>query len=178
MLINLKAGIFRGKALWDTSERIQIHLNVYFYLLIHPSQSFFFFSDRMPFENNQCKNLCTVGRFPQVQLQADDSLKGACCAPVYTNPDANPCAKSCINLCVNPCANVHVNPCIKACVNPRVNPCINPCATPYTNPCSVVTPCRDYETKEVVIKECMDDCTSKQVCGDDSRSRRSLSCNA
>ncbi|XP_073679868.1 protein-glutamine gamma-glutamyltransferase K-like [Garra rufa] len=126
----------------------------------------------MPFVNNQCKSLCTVGRFPGIKLQADDSWKGGCYAPVYTNPCANPCA----NPCTNPCANVYTNPYVNPCSNPCANPCINPytspyattyavpCATayatPYANPCSFVTPCRE----EGFVKEYVDDCTSKRVC--------------
>ncbi|XP_058619780.1 protein-glutamine gamma-glutamyltransferase K-like [Onychostoma macrolepis] len=130
----------------------------------------------MPFVNNPYKNHCTVGRFPRIKLQSENSWKGACYAPVYNNPCTNPCANPCTNLSGDPWANVYVNPYVNPCINPcttpyattlatpYVTPCTTPCTTPYTNPYGFVTPCRDYETKEVVIKEYVDDCTSKRVC--------------
>ncbi|XP_051947272.1 protein-glutamine gamma-glutamyltransferase K-like [Xyrauchen texanus] len=100
----------------------------------------------MPFVKSPYSNLCTVGRFPAIKLWADDCWKGAY-APVHTNP------------CVNPCAN----PCDNTWVHPHYNPCVNPGA----NPCKYVTPCRDYDCKEVLIKDCADDCLTKRVCGTD-----------
>ncbi|KAK9954624.1 hypothetical protein ABG768_016675 [Culter alburnus] len=128
----------------------------------------------MPFVYNPYKNLCTIGRFPAIKLHADDCRKKTCYTSVYPYPYVNPCASPCTKPYVYPCATPcsvpypypYVNPCVKPCVNPCVKPCINPCATPCTNPCSVVAPCRDYETKEVVIKEYMEDC--KQSCGGDA----------
>lgn len=145
-------------------------------------------------------NVCTVGRFPNVKLLADDCRKTACGTPVcakpcanpcalpYVNPCANPCANPCSNPCVNPCnipwvnpwvnpcvtpySNPCVNPCAKPCANPCAypcaNPCANPCVNPCANPCNYVAPCREYDCKEVVVKD--DDCLTKKVCGGDGKS--------
>ncbi|XP_009295367.1 protein-glutamine gamma-glutamyltransferase K isoform X2 [Danio rerio] len=130
----------------------------------------------MPFVNNPCKS-CTTGRFPVFKHETDNSCKGACYPTVYTHPYAShysshythPCVNPCANTHINPWANVHTNPCANVHTSPCTKPCINPCATswatPHTNPCSFVTPCHDYKTKEVIIKDYKDESISKQVSG-------------
>lgn len=143
----------------------------------------------MPFVNNPCKS-CTTGRFPVFKHETDNSCKGACYSTVNTHPYTShysshythPCVNPCTNTHINPWTNVHTNPWANVHTSPCTKPCINPCvtswATPHTNPCSFVAPCHDYKTKEVVIKDYKEESISKQVCGGNGKSHRSLSFNA
>lgn len=76
------------------------------------------------------------------------------------------------NRCVNPCTTT--TPYVKSCVNPCLDTCVNPCVNPCATPCSTYS-YRDYESRQVVTRECIDDCTTKRVCATDGKSS---SCNA
>ncbi|XP_057175523.1 protein-glutamine gamma-glutamyltransferase K-like [Triplophysa rosa] len=90
----------------------------------------------------------------------------------YVTPYSNPCVNPCPNPCASPCANPCASPCANPCAYPYVNPCANPCVNPCSNPCNYVAPCREYNSKEVVIKDCADDCLTKTVCGGDDLTLR------
>ncbi|XP_009295369.1 protein-glutamine gamma-glutamyltransferase K [Danio rerio] len=68
------------------------------------------------------------------------------------------------NRCVNPCTTT--TPYVKSCVNPCLDTCVNPCVNPCATPCSTYS-YRDYESRQVVTRECIDDCTTKRVCATD-----------
>lgn len=97
-------------------------------------------------------NFCNIGRFPGIKLESDSFWSGSGCVPVYSNP------------CVKPV----INPCVKPVVSPCVNPCNNPCAIP----CEYLKPRRDYDCKEVVLKDCVKDCQVVRTC--EGKSCRSL----
>ncbi|KAL1250458.1 hypothetical protein QQF64_021463 [Cirrhinus molitorella] len=148
----------------------------------------------MPFVYNPYKNLCNVGRFPVLLDDAYNKCckKSACCKPVYTNPCVNPCTTPYAysygypygysygypygNPCTTPYAYSYASPYVNPCVSPCATPCstpyvttyATPCATPYASPCGYVSTSHDYERKEVVVKEYVDDCTKTQVCGVES----------
>uniref|UniRef100_A0A8C2E375 Protein-glutamine gamma-glutamyltransferase K n=1 Tax=Cyprinus carpio TaxID=7962 RepID=A0A8C2E375_CYPCA len=133
-------------------------------------------------------NFCNIGRFPGIKLESDSFWRGSGCVPIYSNPCVkpvvnpcvNPCVKPVINPCVkpvvNPCVKPVVNPCVKPvvnpCVLPFVNPCVNPCNNPCAIPCDYVKPRCDYDCKEVVFKQCADDCQVVRTC--EGKSCRSL----
>ncbi|XP_026092870.1 protein-glutamine gamma-glutamyltransferase K-like [Carassius auratus] len=147
----------------------------------------------MPFVYNPYKNLCSVGRFPAIKLQEYNWRKPAYYTPVHTNPRVNPCTipyhhpyvNPCTDPCTTPYAYPYVNPCVNPCTTPYATPCATsydypcgtsydypwgtsydyPCGTSYANPYGFVAQCHDYDTKEVVVKNYVDDCTSTQVCG-------------
>ncbi len=133
-------------------------------------------------------NFCNIGRFPGIKLASDSFWSGSGCVPVYSNPCVKPCVDPCMKPCVDPCVKPCVDPCVKPCVDPCVKPCVNPCVKPVINPCVVpcVNPCNnpcalpcdnvkprcDYDCKEVVYKDCVDDC--QVVCKCEGKSCRSL----
>uniref|UniRef100_A0A8C1GYF5 Protein-glutamine gamma-glutamyltransferase K n=1 Tax=Cyprinus carpio TaxID=7962 RepID=A0A8C1GYF5_CYPCA len=117
-------------------------------------------------------NFCNIGRFPGIKLESDSFWRGSGCVPIYSNP----CVKPVVNPCVNPCVKPVINPCVKPvvnpCVLPFVNPCVNPCNNPCAIPCDYVKPRCDYDCKEVVFKQCADDCQVVRTC--EGKSCRSL----
>uniref|UniRef100_A0A8C1BHL2 Protein-glutamine gamma-glutamyltransferase K n=1 Tax=Cyprinus carpio carpio TaxID=630221 RepID=A0A8C1BHL2_CYPCA len=103
-------------------------------------------------------NFCNIGRFPGIKLESDSFWSGSGCVPVYSNPCVKPVTNPCVKPVINPCVKPVINPCVKPVVNPWVVPCVNPCNNPCAIPCDYVKPRCDYDCKEVVLKDCADDC--------------------
>ncbi|XP_051518862.1 protein-glutamine gamma-glutamyltransferase K [Myxocyprinus asiaticus] len=100
------------------------------------------------------KNFCSIGRFPAIKLESGHFRSGPCYMPVCDDP------------CVKPCESPSVKPYVSVCEKPCADPCAKPWVYPSVNPCNYMTPCHDYDCKEVFLKDCFDDCHGKQVCGD------------
>ncbi len=117
-------------------------------------------------------NFCNIGRFPGIKLASDSFWSGSGCVPVYSNPCVKPYVNPCVKPCVDPCVKPCVNPWVKPVINPCVVPCVNPCNNPCALPCDNVKPRCDYDCKEVVHKDCVDDCQVVRNC--EGKSCRSL----